>query len=100
MILGGADGFGAAIVDRFLSEGSKVVIIDLNKEQCLERSSGNSALHAIAVDVSSYEVWEEAVSYCMATWGRVDVVVNNAGRSVSCSKNRADIGQESPMIHR
>lgn len=97
--IGGADGFGAAIVDRFRSEGCRVVILDLNKERCLEKSNGSTAVHAIAGDVSSSELWEEAVSHCMATWGRIDVVVNNAGRVVSQDWALAHTLQVSPTIH-
>ena len=80
LITGGAAGIGRATAERFAEEGARIVICDLNEEAGLEtaRSLGSEARFyrvnvAIRQEVQS---WVEAV---IAQYGRVDVLVNNAG---------------------
>ena len=61
IVTGGAAGIGAAIVERFKAEGTKVVVFDLNAEK--------------KVDITDYE----AVKNAVAQAGPVDILVNNAG---------------------
>ena len=61
IVTGGAAGIGAAIVERFRQEGTKVVIFDLNGDP--------------KVDITDYEAVKKAV----ADAGPVDILVNNAG---------------------
>ena len=61
IVTGGAAGIGAAIVERFKEEGTKVVVFDLNAEK--------------PVDITDYEAVKKAV----AEVGPVDILVNNAG---------------------
>jgi len=61
IVTGGAAGIGAAIVERFRAEGTKVVVFDLNAQP--------------KVDITDYESVRQAV----AGAGPVDILVNNAG---------------------
>ena len=61
IVTGGAAGIGAAIVQRFLAEGAKVTVFDLNAPE--------------KVDITDYE----AVKRAVAKAGPVDILVNNAG---------------------
>lgn len=61
IVTGGAAGIGAAIVERFRAEGTRVVIFDLNGEK--------------RVDITDYEAVKRAVEDA----GPVDILVNNAG---------------------
>ena len=61
IVTGGAAGIGAAIVERFREEGTRVLIFDLNGEK--------------KVDITDYE----AVKSAVADAGPVDILVNNAG---------------------
>ena len=79
MQTGGADGFGAAIVDRFSREGYKVIFIDLNKAKGEKRAHSDGNIHFICGDVSCRETWEEVLEYSRRRFGRLDIVVNNAG---------------------
>lgn len=81
VVTGGASGFGAAIVRHFVEEGAKVVILDLNGEGAA-RVAGNSA-QAIAVggDVTKRADIDKAVGTAVENFGRLDIVVNNAGWS-------------------
>jgi NAD(P)-dependent dehydrogenase (short-subunit alcohol dehydrogenase family) len=76
---GGADGFGAAIVDRFSQEGCKVIFVDLNREKGRVKAESDDHLHYIYGNVSQRETWVEVLAFAKEKYGRVDVVVNNAG---------------------
>jgi NAD(P)-dependent dehydrogenase (short-subunit alcohol dehydrogenase family) len=77
--LGGADGFGAAIVDRFSQEGCKVIILDLKKVKGEGKERADPNIHFLCGDVTSRETWEEALALAQGLYGTVDVVINNAG---------------------
>jgi len=81
VVTGGASGFGAAIVRHFVEEGAKVVILDLNGEGAA-RVAGNSG-QAIAVggDVTKRADIDKAVGAAVENFGKLDIVVNNAGWS-------------------
>lgn len=81
IVTGGASGFGAAIVRHFVDEGAKVVILDLNGEGA-GRIAGNTG-QAVAVtgDVTKRNDIDSAVATATGQFGRLDIVVNNAGWS-------------------
>lgn len=84
--LGGADGFGAAIVDRFSKEGWKVIILDLNRSGGEAKARDDPNLQYVFGDVSKQETWENVLDIIRKDYGRVDVIVNNAGRHSESSK--------------
>jgi 3-oxoacyl-[acyl-carrier protein] reductase len=79
-VTGGASGFGEGIVRRFVAEGARVAIVDLQlrKAEALARELGTSAL-ALQADVSAEDSVQEMAAAVLAHCGRVDIVVNNAG---------------------
>lgn len=77
--IGGADGFGSAIVDRFCSEACRVIILDLSKEKGENKARSNPNLYFLEADVTLAETWDRALLYVKSMFGRLDVVVNNAG---------------------
>jgi hypothetical protein len=77
--LGGADGFGAAIVDRFSQEGWKVIVIDLNESGGKAKACADPNLEYVFGNVSKQETWETVLGIIRKDYGRVDVIVNNAG---------------------
>ncbi|KAF9890139.1 hypothetical protein FE257_006300 [Aspergillus nanangensis] len=79
IVTGGADGFGAAICDRFSQEGWKVLILDLNQQKGEEKTRQDGNLRYMFGDVASRATWEQALQSVQAEFGRVDLVVNNAG---------------------
>ncbi|RFU26075.1 hypothetical protein B7463_g10263, partial [Scytalidium lignicola] len=79
IITGGADGFGAAIADRFSKEGYKVIIIDINRAKGEEKAKTDPNIYFMSGDVTQRETWEKALSVAQTEYGRIDVVVNNAG---------------------
>lgn len=81
--IGGASGFGKAISTRFSQEGCKVLIGDLNesgaKDLATTLSSSSSDILSQSMDVTNEAHWKSAIETCVQKWGRVDIVVNNAG---------------------
>ncbi len=79
-VTGAARGQGEAEARLFVAEGAKVVIADVLDEQGqkLADELGPNALY-LHLDVSQADQWEAAVSAAVARFGRLDVLVNNAG---------------------
>ncbi|WP_420638027.1 SDR family NAD(P)-dependent oxidoreductase [Candidatus Poriferisocius sp.] len=84
IITGGASGIGEAIVRRFVDEGSEVCIADINLEGAnrLAAELGDAAW-AIHVDVRDEASVKQVADAAMDRWGRVDVLVNNAGAELN-----------------
>ena len=80
IITGGASGIGAGTARRFVAEGAKVLITDLNTDagQTLASELGASAAF-LRTDVSKEEDVAAMVAEATDLWGRLDVVFNNAG---------------------
>lgn len=78
VVTGGASGFGASIAERFAQEGARVVVVDLNLEKGQEVASRIGGL-ACRCDVSSSADIEQLLEFTLAQFGRLDIVVNNAG---------------------
>jgi 3-oxoacyl-[acyl-carrier protein] reductase len=80
IITGAASGFGEGMAKRFAEEGAKVVVADLNAKGA-ERVAGEIGEAAIPVttDVSSRSEIDEMVYAAKSAFGRVDIMVNNAG---------------------
>jgi len=80
VITGAASGFGEGMAKRFAEEGAKVVVADLNAKGA-ERVAGEIGEAAIPVttDVSSRSEIDEMVYAAKSAFGRVDIMVNNAG---------------------
>ena len=76
-------GFGGAAARLFAREGAKVVLTDILLEQG-ERSAaeiremGGDAIF-VKLDVTSDEDWQKAIEATLAAYGRLDVIINNAG---------------------
>jgi cyclopentanol dehydrogenase len=83
LISGGARGQGAAEARLFAREGARVVIGDILEEEGRKveaeiNESGGECLF-VRLDVTSEESWQRAVDATVARFGKLDVLVNNAG---------------------
>ena len=80
IVTGGASGFGEGIVKKFIEQGAKVVIADLNIElaENVAKEFGSDAI-AVKVDVSNKEAIEALHKKVIDQHGKVDMVFNNAG---------------------
>jgi glucose 1-dehydrogenase len=82
LITGAGSGIGRAAAQRFASEGGKVVIADRNEQGGKETVNLITQQNGQAIfskcDVGKEEDIRAAVQLALDTWGRIDVVVNNA----------------------
>ena len=80
LVTGGAAGIGKATAERFAEEGAKVVICDVAKEvgEATVKTLGPDASFYV-VNVANRQAVQEWVDAVYAKYGRIDVLVNNAG---------------------
>ena len=83
LVTGGADGIGAAIVEQFARQGSKVAFLDIQAErgEALASRIGEEATHAplfFPVDLQDIEATQAAVAGASDQLGGITVLVNNA----------------------
>ncbi len=87
IISGGANGMGRSECTIFAQEGAKVVIGDIREEDgqavaAAIKEAGGDAMF-VHLDVTSEESWQAAVDQAVARYGKLNVLVNNAGISGS-----------------
>jgi NAD(P)-dependent dehydrogenase (short-subunit alcohol dehydrogenase family) len=81
LITGGASGIGAAAARLFAAEGAAVAVLDRDGDaaaRLVDTLAGHPAL-AVAADVTDRDAVESAAAEAVATFGRLDVLYNNAG---------------------
>jgi NAD(P)-dependent dehydrogenase (short-subunit alcohol dehydrogenase family) len=86
IVTGAGQGLGLAIAEKFLSEGMKVVFVDVN-EQLLRQVKASDLLNQydssksmfLTVDVSDVSAIKDSVQAILENWSRIDILVNNAG---------------------
>ncbi|HYO32707.1 MAG TPA: bifunctional aldolase/short-chain dehydrogenase [Nocardioidaceae bacterium] len=89
LVTGAASGIGKAIAQRFASEGACVVIADLDADKAraaaaeIAGRAGADVAIGVAVDVSNEAAVAVAVQQALLAFGGLDLVVNNAGLSLS-----------------
>lgn len=82
LISGGAEGLGGATARAFVAAGGRVMIgdIQLEKARALARELGE-ACDAVLLDVTVPESWDAAVEATLKSFGKLNILVNNAGIS-------------------
>jgi L-fucose dehydrogenase len=85
IVTGGAKGIGAAIVHACAAEGAVPVIVgrdaEAGKKVQSEITTGGGRCGLISVDLNTAESCEQSVSQTVKEFGRLDALVNNAGRN-------------------
>lgn len=84
IVTGSAGGIGAAIARRYVEEGAKVVIADLNLEAAQVKAReltdcGPGEAIGLAMDVTNEQAVNAGVATAVERFGRVDILVSNAG---------------------
>lgn len=99
IITGGARGMGESHVRKFIAEGAKVVITDLNEEAgtALAQELGENAKF-IKQDVSSEADWTNVVAETENAFGPVNILVNNAGISIASSIAQMTLDQYRKIV--
>lgn len=91
LITGSAGGIGKAIAKKFAEEGACVVINDINQERLngamdeFKQSYGRDTAASALLDVTNNDTIETAFEEAVLAFGGVDIIVNNAGISISKS---------------
>ncbi len=81
IITGAGQGIGFAYAERFLAEGAKVVVAEINEERAanaMQRLSGQGEVVFVRTDVSDEASAQACVDATVAQFGTVDILVNNA----------------------
>jgi 3-oxoacyl-[acyl-carrier protein] reductase len=79
LITGASRGIGLAVAERVLAAGDRVAILARGTEISTIAAHLGERCMACQADVTQRDQMEQAVNQIMAQWGRIDVVVNNAG---------------------
>ena len=89
LITGSAGGIGKAIAKKFVEEGACVILNDMNAERLAEageyfkKEYGKDSYVTATLDVTNHQHIEEAMKIAAYSFGGVDLIVNNAGLSIS-----------------
>ena len=80
LITGAARGQGAAAARRFAAEGAQVMLADVLDDlgRAVADEIGQAAAYA-HLDVTDEDAWAKTVADCVARFGKLDALVNNAG---------------------
>ena len=78
VVTGGAQGFGLAIVEKFLASEAKVIIWDKDKEMMNSLNLGDN-VHTVEVDVTNFDSVNKATEQSLQISNSIDILVNNAG---------------------
>ncbi|KAI5364582.1 Putative short-chain dehydrogenase/reductase SDR, NAD(P)-binding domain superfamily [Septoria linicola] len=81
IVTGGSMGLGEGIVKKFVYEGARVLIYDINAELGSKVASQlpQDQIHVFTGSVTNQQHWKEALQAVVGRWGGLDIVVNNAG---------------------
>lgn len=100
VITGGSDGLGRAAAIKFAKEGAQVIIWDMNEEKGLqtvsEIESADGKAFFTRVNTTSYTEVETATRDATDKFGRIDILINNAGitRDASIKKMTPEMWQQ------
>lgn len=80
LVTGAGSGLGRALVERFVTEGARVVAVDRSADRVADVESAHSgAVTGVVGDVRSGEDNQRSVAVCVETFGKLDCYVGNAG---------------------
>ena len=85
IVTGGGRGIGRAIVDAFLREGAFVTVTVAREQSELDEvvcQGANEQVLGLRADVTDFSACERVVNETLQRFGRIDVLVNNAGRGM------------------
>ena len=79
LVTGGAGGIGSATVKRLESEGAKIILVDVQPMLDNAGKPASSNIKPFAADLTNEQNVSGLVDYVRSEYGRVDVLINNAG---------------------
>src|SRR5258707_14425772 len=102
VVTGAASGIGKEIARTFVREGAKVAIADLNQAgadaTAAELGGPERRAIGVAMDVTSEEQVEAGMAKAVKTFGRLDILVSNAGIQIVAPLDQVDFGEAEPVL--
>ena len=83
LITGGSSGYGQAMAKAFTDEGATVIIAARHEEALRQAQAQTGAADNLVMDATSTSDWAKAESFLRSRYGRLDVLINNAGGGVA-----------------
>ena len=78
LLVGAGSGIGRAVVDAFVEEGARVVVLERSEQKCRDLANLSSVI-VVRGDATSRPDTDRAVSTALSSWGRLDVLVTFVG---------------------
>lgn len=83
LVTGAANGIGRCMVKCFLEEGvEELVAVDIEVDKLEEEFGADPRVHTIVCDITDYEAVHRMVDEAVERYGRIDILMNNAGISI------------------
>jgi len=79
LITGGANGLGRGMAERYLEEGAKVAVFDIEEDTMQSVFGNDPDVFCVHCDVRDYDQVQEGVKKVIDHYGRIDILMNNAG---------------------
>lgn len=97
LVTGAGSGLGAILAEQLATEGASIMLADINEERAEQQANRLAAkgccADAVHCDVGNPDDAENAVHKTIARFGKIDVLINNAGMDVTCSLCEIEIAQ-------
>ncbi|MEN9568862.1 MAG: hypothetical protein RL172_93 [Bacteroidota bacterium] len=93
VITGGSEGIGKALVDALIPLGAKIATCGRNQDKLynLQIQYSNHLLHTMVADISRYQDCVHFINSTLETYGKIDILINNAGVSMRALVKDMDV---------
>ena len=96
LITGGSDGLGRTLTES-LSQENDVIILATNEQKLIEVANSNNCNYEVC-DVSNYKLVEKSIKKIVDNFGRIDVLINNAGLWIQEELELNDSGRINSVV--
>ena len=96
LITGGSDGLGRTLTES-LSQENDVIILATNEQKLIEVANSNNCNYEVC-DVSNYKLVEKSIKKIIDNFGRIDVLINNAGLWIQEELELNDSGRINSVV--
>jgi NAD(P)-dependent dehydrogenase (short-subunit alcohol dehydrogenase family) len=103
LVTGAGSGLGAALSTLFATSGAHVMMADIHPNKALDVSEllreARGKVRVIECDVGNEESARRAIDETVSAFGKIDVLINNAGTDVTCSIEELSLAQWDRVMH-